>query len=68
MPCDCISTSNIAVPLYKTRSNQVGNAELEIGQDARVLAVVMEEDGQHREVQAFCDHVHLFYEAFICTQ
>ena len=51
-PCDT---------LYDAHCNQVGDADLEIGQDARVLAVAMEEDGQHREVQAFFDHVRLFF-------
>ena len=63
---ECICTSDITATLYNDRSNQVEDAELEIGQDARVLAVAMEEDGQHGEVQVFFDHVRLFYEAFIC--
>ena len=66
MKVECICTSDITATLYNDRSNQVEDAELEIGQDARVLAVAMEEDGQHREVQVFFDHVRLFYEAFIC--
>ena len=61
-----ISTSDITATLYDAHSNHVGDAELEIGQDARVQAVAMEEDGQHREVQAFLYHVSLLFEAFIC--
>lgn len=63
---ECISTADITATLYDVRSNQVENADIEIGQDARVLAVEMEEDGQFREIKAFLDHVRLFYEAFIC--
>ena len=63
----CICTSDIIGTLYNDRSNKSEDAELQIGHNARVLPVAMEEDGQHREVQTFIDHVCFFYEAFLRT-
>ena len=53
MKVECICTSNITATLNNDCSNQAEDADLEIGQDARVLAVAMEEDGQHWDVRSF---------------
>ena len=44
MKVECISTSDITATLYDARCNQVGDADLKIRQDARVLAAAMEEE------------------------
>ena len=64
---ECINTTDLTATPYDAGDNQVDDDGLEIGQGVRVLAVAMMEDGMNREVQAFFDHVRLFYEAFIRT-
>ena len=59
-----IQADDITTTQYNNSSNQVDDSDLEIGQNARVLAVSMEEDGEHVEVRNFYKHVRAFYAAF----
>lgn len=53
--------------MYQERENQVADDELEVGESTRVLAAELTEQGMEHVVSAFCDHVRLFYCAFINT-
>ena len=64
---ECIDRADVTVTPYADSDKQVNDDDLEIGQDARVLAVTMVEDVYDREVQAFYGHVRSFYEVFVHT-
>ena len=64
---ECIDRADVTATPYADSDKQVNDDDLEIGQDTRVLAVTMVEDGYDREVRAFYGHVRSFYEVFVRT-
>ena len=63
---DRIDTTDVTATVYQERENQVADDELEVGDSTRVLAAELTEQGREH-VSAFCDHVRLFYCAFVNT-
>ena len=61
---ESIQADDITTTQYDNRSNQVDDSDLEIVQNACVLAGSMEEDGEHVEVGNFYKNVRAFYTDF----
>lgn len=64
---DVIQTNDITQTEYQDQENQLESHDLEIGNDARILALNLEENGFTNEVKRFHDHVRLFFSKLVQT-
>ena len=64
---DVIDLTDITKTPYDTAANQLGNDEVEVGEEARNLADSLREEGIEPAVNLFFDHVRLFYSILVKT-
>lgn len=62
---DAIDLNDITKTPYDTAANQLGNDEVEVGDEAKALALGLCEEGMEVEVSSYFDHVRLFYSMLI---
>lgn len=64
---DHIQAHDITEVKFTDHANQLKSHDLEIGNDARILAIKMEEEGCVNEVNRFYTHVRIFLSEFVKT-
>ena len=64
---DVIDLTDITKMPYDTAANQLGNDEVEVGEEARTLTDSLCDEGMEPEVNLFFDHVRLFYSILVKT-
>ena len=62
---DAIDLNDITKTPYDIATNQLGNDEVEIGDETRALSLGLCEEGMEAEVRSFFDHVRLFYSILV---
>ena len=62
---DVIELTDITQTPYNAAANELGNDEVEVGEEAQTLAGSLYEEGMEPEVNLFFDHVRLFYSILV---
>ena len=58
---DAIDVNNVTKTPYDVSANHLENGDVEIGDEARALAISLRDEGMEGEVNLFVDHAKLFY-------
>ena len=64
---DAIDMDDITKTPFKEPSHQLDEETLEVGEEARVLAKNLQEEGMGPEVSHFFHHIKVFYTTFVKT-
>lgn len=64
---DVVDIEDITKTPYEDTHHQLGDDKLEIGEEARLLASSLQEDGNGPEVDSFFCSVRTFYATFVKT-